>query len=74
MVTTRLTGDAGERLAAAYLELAGCTVLERNRRLAGVEVDLIAGEGATRVLVEVKFRGRSDYGGAYPPLEPATVS
>lgn len=64
MGTTRARGDAGERLAAAYLELAGCTVLERNVRLGGVEVDLMAAEGATRVVVEVKLRGRVDYGGA----------
>jgi putative endonuclease len=64
MATTRARGDAGERLAAAYLELAGCAVLERNVRLGGVEVDLMAAEGATRVVVEVKLRACSDYGGA----------
>jgi len=71
MRTTRRTGDAGERLAAAYLELTGWTVLERNRRLAGVEVDLVAAEGATRVLVEVKFRGRWDWGGAAAAVDRA---
>lgn len=64
MGTTRARGDAGERLAAAYLELAGCAVLERNVRLGGVEVDLMAAEGTTRVVVEVKLRARGDYGGA----------
>jgi putative endonuclease len=57
-------GRAGEALAAAYLELAGLEVLRKNARLAGVEVDLVAREGRTRVLVEVKLRNRSDYGGA----------
>ena len=57
-------GRAGEELAAAYLALAGLQVERRNVRLGGVEVDLVAREGATRVLVEVKLRGRSDYGGA----------
>jgi putative endonuclease len=57
-------GRAGEALAAAYLEIAGLEVLDRNVRLAGVEVDLVAREGRTRVVVEVKLRGRSDYGGA----------
>ena len=57
-------GRAGERLAAAFLELAGLEVTRRNVRLAGVEVDLVAREGRTRVLVEVKLRNRSDYGGA----------
>ncbi|MBI5711639.1 MAG: YraN family protein [Candidatus Eisenbacteria bacterium] len=56
-------GRAGEALAAAYLELAGCTVLARNRKLAGVEVDLVVADGRCRVVVEVKLRTRGDYGG-----------
>lgn len=57
-------GRAAESVAAAYLELIGYTVARRNVRLAGVEVDLIARDGTTCVLVEVKYRGRTDYGGA----------
>jgi len=57
-------GRAGEALAAAYLELAGLEVVRRNVRLAGVEVDLVARQGRTRVVVEVKLRNRTDYGGA----------
>jgi len=47
-------GRAGEALAAAYLELAGCRFVAKNVRLGGVEVDL----------VEVRLRSRADYGGA----------
>lgn len=57
-------GRAGEALVAAYLELLGWRVVGRNRRLAGVEVDLVADDRGSRVLVEVKYRGRRDYGGA----------
>ena len=57
-------GRAGEALAAAYFELLGWEVEGRNLKLGGVEVDLVVADGATRVLVEVKLRGRSDYGGA----------
>jgi putative endonuclease len=57
-------GRAGEALAAAYLELMGCTFVARNVRLAGVEVDLVVDDGAARVLVEVRVRSRDDYGGA----------
>jgi putative endonuclease len=57
-------GRAGETLAAAYLELAGLEVKRRNVRLAGVEVDLVAREGRTWVVIEVKLRNRQDYGGA----------
>ena len=64
MGIARRNGAAGEALAAAYLELVGCEVRARNVKLAGVEVDLVAEEGDTLVVVEVKTRSRSDYGGA----------
>lgn len=57
-------GRAGESLAAAYLELAGFQVTHRNVRLAGVEVDLVAAERDTVVVVEVKTRAQNDWGGA----------
>ena len=57
-------GAAGEDLAAAYLALLGWELVARNTRLAGVEVDLVARDGRTTVLVEVKYRARSDFGGA----------
>lgn len=64
MGIARKRGIAGEQLAACYFELIGCPVVARNVRLAGVEVDLVVDDGGTRVLVEVKTRGRDDYGGA----------
>lgn len=57
-------GRAGENLAAAYLELTGWRVTDRNVRLAGVEVDLVVTDGRTQVLVEVRMRSRAEYGGA----------
>lgn len=56
-------GRAAEALAAAYLELIGMSVTARNVRLGGVEVDLVAVDRGTQVLVEVKYRGRGDFGG-----------
>jgi putative endonuclease len=64
MGTGNLRGARGESLAAAWLELSGHDVIGRNVRLAGVEVDLVARENETHVVVEVKLRGRSDFGGA----------
>ena len=64
MGLTQRLGAAGESLAAAYLELVGCCLISRNQRFGGVEVDLLVGDREARVLVEVKYRGRSDYGGA----------
>ncbi len=71
MGLARSRGAAGEALAAAYLELAGCPIVGRNLRLGGVEVDLLANDGEVRVVVEVKLRGRSDYGGAALAVDAA---
>jgi putative endonuclease len=57
-------GAAAETLAAAYLELAGWIIEARNVRIAGVEVDVIACHERVRAVFEVKFRARTDYGGA----------
>src|SRR5689334_14134179 len=62
-------GAAGETLAAEYLTLIGWDVHERNVRLAGVEVDLLARDDRTDVLVEVKVRCRDDYGGAVHAID-----
>jgi len=64
MGTGNVRGARGESLAAAWLELSGHDVIGRNVRLGGVEVDLVAREGDTHVVVEVNLRGRSDFGGA----------
>ncbi|MBI1797696.1 MAG: YraN family protein [Candidatus Eisenbacteria bacterium] len=70
MGVTQVKGRAGEMLAASYLELAGCTIRARNVRLAGVEVDLIVQDGPAQVIVEVKVRRRSDFGGAAAAIDP----
>jgi len=64
-------GRAGEALAAAYLRLNGYTLMECNIRLAGVEVDLVARDRDTLVLVEVKTRARNDWGGAALAIDHA---
>lgn len=47
-------GALAEWIAAAHLRLTGWSVVGRNVRVAGVEVDLIARRGDTEALVEVK--------------------
>ena len=64
MGIARTRGAAGEALASAYLTLVGCEVMARNTRIADVEVDVLARERETAVVVEVKLRSRADYGGA----------
>jgi putative endonuclease len=58
-------GDAAETLVAERLGGAGWTVLGRNLRLGRNEIDLVAvdpGPPATLVIVEVRWRGRRDFG------------
>ena len=58
------TGRWGERLAAWYLFCHGCRILERNYRCGRYEIDVVARERRSGVLVfaEVKTRSSTDYG------------
>ena len=58
-------GDAAEALVASRLERAGWTILARNVRVSRDELDLVAidpGPPASLVVVEVRRRGRRDFG------------
>jgi putative endonuclease len=58
-------GDAGERLAASRLAAQGWTILGRNVRVGRGELDLVGidpGPPAALVVVEVRRRGRRDFG------------
>ena len=63
MVTNKsLIGPGGEAAAAEYLENRGYRILEKNFRISGSEVDLIAQKEDTLCFVEVKTRGTDEYG------------
>lgn len=64
-------GRAAEQVAAGYLELAGLRIQSRNVRLAGVEVDAVALDGATHVVVEVRWRVHAGFGGAAASIDRA---
>ena len=57
-------GAAAEQLATDYLARQGLSVIERNFRVRGGEIDLICRDGESTVFVEVRLRSRSDFGGA----------
>ena len=58
------TGRWGERLAAWYLFFHGCRILERNWRCGRYEIDIVARERRTGILVfaEVKTRSGTAFG------------
>ena len=67
----RQLGDYGEDLAAAALKKQGYKILERNYVTPIGEIDLIAMEGKTVVVVEVKTRKSTRFGS---PQEGVSVT
>ena len=61
-MSTKQDGDWGEALAAEYLEARGCRIVEREWRCRFGEIDLIAEQEGTLLLVEVKLRTNLRYG------------
>lgn len=52
----KLLGTLGERCAAWFYRLRGYCIVDRNVRLHGGEIDLVARRGSTIVIAEVKTR------------------
>ena len=61
-MTTTITGNQGEILACEYLRQFGYKIQERNFRIRGGEIDIIAFDKEILVFVEVKTRYSHDYG------------
>lgn len=57
-------GRIAEELAARFLEGHGLSVLIRNYRCRGGEVDLVCRDRKVLVFVEVRLRRNTSYGGA----------
>lgn len=57
-------GEAGEALAAEFLQGRGLRIIERNYRCRFGEIDLIARDESTVVFVEVRQRAGNAFGGA----------
>jgi putative endonuclease len=55
-------GAYGERVAARHLEAAGFAVIARNWRCSAGEIDIVALDGSTVVVCEVKTRSGFGYG------------
>ncbi len=68
-VNTKSKGRRGEDDAAAFLESLGYRILARNYRTSAGEADLIAIEGRTLVIVEVKRRDGRRFGTALSAVD-----
>jgi putative endonuclease len=64
-------GAAAEALAARFLESQGLSVVARNYRCRGGEIDLVARDGSTLVFVEVRLRSGTAFGGAAASITAA---
>jgi putative endonuclease len=70
MTIAQAKGSAAEAQAARYLVGRGLSVIGRNFRVRGGEIDLVCRDGRTVVFVEVRLRRRSDFGGAAASITP----
>jgi putative endonuclease len=68
-VDAGVRGAAAEDLALRHLQAQGLQLLARNWRCPGGELDLVMREGATLVMVEVRQRAGSAYGGAFESVD-----
>ena len=57
-------GEIGEDLALQYLQRQGLSLLQRNFRCKGGEIDLVMQDRSGLVFVEVRKRASSAFGGA----------
>lgn len=67
-------GRYGEDVAARFLHDAGLTVLQRNWRCAGGEIDIVARDGPALVVCEVKTRRDDLFGGPYAGITAAKLA
>jgi len=67
----RSNGAAAERLAARFLESRGLALLARNYRCRLGELDIVCGDGGVLVVVEVRQRSGTAFGGALASVTAA---
>ena len=69
-----ILGSRGEELAAQYLTAAGLRIIDRNWRCPEGEIDLVAVDGATLVVVEVKTRSSLAFGHPFEAINQAKLA
>lgn len=64
MFNRKDAGDSGEDAALEHLRQHGLTLVTRNYRCRAGEIDLVMLHGSVLVLIEVRYRESSAFGGA----------
>ena len=67
----RAQGDAAEEGACRHLDRSGFTIVERNFRTLGGEIDIVARKGDVLVFVEVRSREVPGFGTPEESVTPA---
>ena len=70
MRRTSALGRYGEEVATRHIEGVGITVVERNWRCSEGEIDIVARDGSTLVVVEVKTRSSLAFGHPAESITP----
>ena len=73
-LNNRQLGGLGEMIAAAFLQIKGYEILDRNVRYARREIDLVARDGDWVVAVEVKLRRGNRFGTAVESVDRRKIS
>jgi putative endonuclease len=63
-------GEVGESIAADYLLASGYAVVDRNWRCPDGEIDIVALDGSTVVVCEVKTRRSTEFGAPFEAVTP----
>ena len=66
-----IRGREGEALAARHLQQHGLSILARNVRIGGGELDLVCQAGETVIFVEVRLRQSGSLVAAAESITPA---
>lgn len=74
MARKDVLGRTGEQLAVDHLTALGFAILDRNWRCSLGEIDIIAREAGTTVVVEVKTRGGMGYGHPFDAITPVKLA
>jgi putative endonuclease len=63
-------GELGERIAVEYLKKQGFKIIDRNFRIRGGEIDIIAIDGDVLTFIEVKTRRSNEFGTPFEAITP----